>query len=72
MCLYVENFDEADAQAIAADATEKRLMMSQFYGDRSGTLAAPFGDVWNVSTHIEGLIPEQINERMAELMQNSG
>jgi PhnB protein len=72
MCLYVEHCDEVNAQAIAADGTEKRPMMDQFYGDRSGTLVDPFGYVWTASTHIEDLIPAQINERMAEFMQNSG
>ena len=72
MCLYVENCDEVFAQAIAAGATEKRPMMDQFYGDRSGTLVDPFGHVWTVSTHIEDLSPEQIDERMAEWMQSQG
>jgi PhnB protein len=58
------------AQAIAAGGTEKRPMVDQFYGDRSGTLVDPFGHVWTVSTHIEDLTPEEINERMASFMQN--
>ena len=37
ICLYVENCDEIFAQAIAAGGTEKRPMVDQFYGDRSGT-----------------------------------
>lgn len=72
LCFYVENCDEVFAQAMAAGATEKRPMMDQFYGDRSGTLVDPFGHVWTVSTHIEDLTPEQINERMAEWIKSQG
>lgn len=67
-CLYVENCDEMFAQAIAAGATEKRPMVDQFYGDRSGTVVDPFGHVWTISTHIEDLTPDEINERMAAWM----
>lgn len=70
LCFYVENCDEVFAQAIEAGATEKRPMMDQFYGDRSGTLVDPFGHVWTVSTHIEDLTLEQIDERMAAWMQS--
>ncbi len=58
------------AQAIAAGGTEKRPMQDQFYGDRSGTLVDPFGHVWTVSTHKEDLTQEEVNERMAAMMQN--
>ena len=69
-CLYVENCDEMFAQAIAAGATEKRPLQDQFYGDRSGTLVDPFGHVWTISTHIEDLTPEEIDERMKGWMES--
>lgn len=72
ICLYVENCDKIFAQAIAVVGTEKRPMVDQFYGDRSGTLVDPFGHVWTVCTHIEDLTPAQINERMAEWVQSQG
>ncbi|NWC37646.1 VOC family protein, partial [Pseudomonas gingeri] len=35
----------------------------QFYGDRSGTLKDPFGQVWFLATHQEDLTEAQIRER---------
>lgn len=72
ICFYVDNCDEVFDRAIAAGATEKRPMVDQFYGDRSGTLVDPYGHVWTVCTHIEDLTPKQINERMAEWAQSQG
>lgn len=72
LCLYVDDCDKVFAQALDAGAQEKRPMVDQFYGDRSGTLIDPFGHVWTVATHKEDLTPEQINERMAKWMQSQG
>ena len=46
-------------------------MIDQFYGDRSGTLVDPFGHVWTVATHIEDVSMDEINRRMAKMMQGS-
>jgi PhnB protein len=39
----------------------------QFYGDRNGTLADPFGHVWTIATHIEDVSAEEAQRRMAAL-----
>src|SRR5436309_15497214 len=41
--LYVEDVDAVARQAVAAGAKMLRPVQDQFYGDRSGTLADPFG-----------------------------
>ena len=41
--LYVEDVDAAAARALAAGAKEIRPVQNQFYGDRSGSFADPFG-----------------------------
>jgi PhnB protein len=39
----------------------------QFYGDRSGRLADPFGHLWIIATHKEDISPEEMQKRMEEL-----
>ena len=69
LMLYVENVDARFAQAIAAGATVKRAVADQFYGDRTGTLADPFGHVWSLATHKEDVSMEEMQRRMAKMGQ---
>jgi PhnB protein len=64
--LYVEDVDAVFARAITAGAIERRQVQDQFYGDRSGTLADPFGHVWTISTHVEDVSPEELERRMSK------
>jgi len=66
--LYVEDVDQVASRAVAAGAKLLRPVEDQFYGDRSGVLADPFGHHWNVSTHIEDLTMEEIGNRAAKAM----
>ncbi|MBM3103828.1 VOC family protein [Pseudomonas sp. V1] len=65
--LYVEDVDTRFAQAIKAGATQVRAVENQFYGDRSGTLKDPFGNLWFVSSHVEDVSVEEIRARAAKL-----
>jgi PhnB protein len=67
--LYVPDVDVSFARAVAAGATVRRPVQDQFYGDRSGTLADPYGHIWTVSTRIENLTREEMLARMAALPQ---
>jgi PhnB protein len=67
LCLYVEDCDAVIARAAALGAAMVRPLQDQFYGDRSGTLADPFGHVWTVATHKEDLTMEEIGKRAAAL-----
>jgi PhnB protein len=67
--LYVEDVDRLFKQAISAGAKELRPVKDQFYGDRSGTLADPFGHVWSIGTHKEDVSTEELNRRMEEMMK---
>jgi PhnB protein len=69
--LYVNDVDAAADQAIAAGVKVLRPVQDQFYGDRSGTFADPFGHVWTIATHTEDLTPEEINRR-AQAMFKGG
>lgn len=63
--LYVEDVDAVAKQALATGAKEIRPVQDQFYGDRSGMFADPFGHKWNISTHKEDLSAEEIGKRAA-------
>ncbi|MEK6321164.1 MAG: VOC family protein [Acidobacteriota bacterium] len=65
--LYVEDVDAVFDKAVAAGAKVVRPVSDQFYGDRSGKLADPFGHVWFVSTRKENVSAEQVEERYQEL-----
>lgn len=63
LMLYVADCDALFAQAVAAGATAVRPVTDQFWGDRSGMVADPFGYRWNLATQIEVVPPEEIDRR---------
>jgi PhnB protein len=63
--LYTDDVDAMVARAVAAGATLVRSVQDQFYGDRVGTVADPYGHVWHVSTHKEDLSMEELGKRAA-------
>ena len=63
--LYVESVDTVVSRAVAAGAKVLRPVQDQFYGDRSGTVADPYGHVWHVATHIEDVPAHEIRKRAA-------
>jgi PhnB protein len=65
--LYVEDADTMFAQAVAAGANVERAVQDQFYGDRSGTLADPFGHRWTIATHKEDVSLEEVNRRFESM-----
>jgi PhnB protein len=65
--LYVDDVDAFFKQALAAGAKELKAVMDQFYGDRSGQLEDPFGDLWWVATHKEDVAPEEMQKRIQAL-----
>ena len=67
MMIYVEDVDTVAAQAVAAGAQVLKPVADQFYGDRSGSFADPFGHQWHIATHIEDVTPEEVGKRVAAL-----
>jgi PhnB protein len=65
--IYVEDVDTVAGQAVAAGAQVLKPVADQFYGDRSGSFADPFGHQWHVATHIEDVSPEEMSKRVAAL-----
>jgi PhnB protein len=62
--LYVEDVDAFFQRALAAGAKERKPVMDQFYGDRSGQLEDPFGHLWWVATHKEDIAPAELQKRV--------
>ena len=62
--LYVEDVDAFFNRALAAGARERKPVMDQFYGDRSGQLEDPFGHLWWVATHKEDVAPDEMQKRV--------
>ncbi len=63
--LYVEDVDAVAAAAVAAGAKVLIPVADQFYGDRSGRFADPFGHLWIISTHKEDVPAEEMEQRAA-------
>lgn len=62
--LYVEDVDAFAQQAVGAGAKVLLPIADQFYGDRAGRLADPFGHVWIVGTHKEDVSTEEMRKRL--------
>lgn len=72
LAVYVPDVDQRVAKAVAAGAKILRPLQNQFYGDRSATLADPFGHTWTLSTHVEDLTPEEMKQREKEQHGSGG
>ncbi|MDH6131254.1 PhnB protein [Kitasatospora sp. MAA4] len=66
--VYVPDVDAVFEAALAHGATVLRPLANQFYGDRSGSFADPFGHHWSVATHIEDVSPQDMMERAKAAM----
>jgi len=69
--LYVEDVDAAFERALAAGAEVRMPLTDQFWGDRYGVLADPFGHIWSLATHKEDLTAEEIGERAQSAFSQS-
>jgi PhnB protein len=67
MHVYVDDADAAVERAVAAGARLVRPVTDQFYGDRSGIVADPFGYQWTISARKEDLSIEEMQQRMAAM-----
>lgn len=64
--LYVEDVDATIAQAEKQGATVLRPAQDQFYGDRAGMIADPFGHQWHLGTRKENVTPDEMRRRYNE------
>ena len=66
--IYTDDADKVFNEAVAAGATATMPLQDQFWGDRYGKLADPFGHQWAVATHIEDVTPAELERRGKEAM----
>lgn len=64
LVLYVPDCDALYKRAVAAGGKVIREMATQPYGDRSGGIQDPQGNVWWISTHVEDVSDEEMERRM--------
>jgi PhnB protein len=69
MHLYVEDADALATQAVSAGASIVRPVEDQFYGDRSGQVADPFGYTWIIATRKEVVSQDEMHRRFEEMMK---
>lgn len=70
--IYVDDADATYQRALAAGATSVRPVANQFYGDRSGGVRDPSGNLWHIATHIEDVPPAEMRRRAEEAMKAGG
>ena len=61
--LYVDDVDATFEKALAAGATELMPVENSEDGDRRGGITDPFGHVWYMATHVEGISREELQKR---------
>ena len=65
---YVEDADALFAKAIDAGAKEAAPVTLKFYGNREGGVTDPFGITWWLSTRVEELTEEEMQQRASQYM----
>jgi PhnB protein len=69
--IYVEDVDAVVKKAEAAGATVLRPVEDQFYGDRSGMIADPFGHHWHLATRKKAVTPAEMQKKYSEMLQGA-
>lgn len=64
--MYGDDCDAVFNKAIANGATIVAPVEDRFYGDRTGSVQDPFGNVWTIATHVEDVSHETSRERMLQ------
>ncbi|MEO8384335.1 MAG: VOC family protein [Betaproteobacteria bacterium] len=70
--LFVEDVDAYFKRAVDAGATVKMPLADMFWGDRYGVLEDPFGHLWSVAMHVQGLSPEEIMKAVSTMGKDCG
>lgn len=68
LMIYLDDVDSRVQRAVDAGCEVLRPLEDQFYGDRTATLKDPFGHQWTLATHVEDVADEEVQRRMAAMM----
>jgi PhnB protein len=69
--LYVKDTDAVFNKAIAQGAKQLMPVSNQFWGDRWGVFQDPFGNNWQIATHIEDVKPAEMARRAQQMMSGA-
>ncbi|HYV49363.1 MAG TPA: VOC family protein [Myxococcaceae bacterium] len=61
--LYVPDVDAVFARATAAGFKVLAPVADMFWGDRWGQVQDPYGNAWQLATHVEDVSPEEMQRR---------
>jgi PhnB protein len=65
----VPDADAAVERAVKAGATVVRPVQDEFYGDRMGMVACPFGYRWSLATPKEQVSPAEMQKRWTKMLE---
>jgi PhnB protein len=60
--LYVEDVDKAFQRALGAGGKATMPVADMFWGDRYGQFIDPYGHTWGISTHVQDLTEQEMEE----------
>jgi len=63
LLVYVDDVDSSFDRAVKAGCTVRMSVANQFWGDRFGSLADPFGHQWSLATHVEDVSHDEMKKR---------
>ena len=66
--IEVPDADAAVGRAVKAGATVVRPVQDEFYGDRMGMVACPFGYRWSLATPKEEVSPAEMQKRWTKML----
>jgi PhnB protein len=69
--IYTEDVDSLFDRAKKAGATVMMPVADQFWGDRYGVLADPFGHEWSIATHTKDLTMDEMKKAAEELFSRA-
>ena len=69
--LYVRDADAVFEKAVSLGARALMPLQNMFWGDRWGLFEDPFGQLWQIATHLEDVRPADLARRAAQAMGQS-
>ena len=67
--IEVPDADAAVGRAVKAGATVVRPVQDEFYGDRMGMVACPFGYRWSLAAPKEQVSPAEMQKRWSKMLE---
>jgi PhnB protein len=68
--VYTDDVDTVYNKAVSAGCKPTMPLQNQFWGDRYGKVADPFGHHWGLAQHVEDVSREEMDRRAKEWQAN--